>query len=54
MKAFLSYSTPAEQIFALRLQTLASVYDVEVYVPGVPSRGAAQLSPRDLEVAAGE
>ncbi len=48
MKAYLSYSTPGDQIFALRLQTLASVYGVEAYVPGVPSRAMAQISERDL------
>ena len=38
MKAFISYSTALDQIIALRLQTMASVYGITSYVPPATSR----------------
>ena len=38
MKIFISYSTAQDQIIALRLQTLAAVYGVTVYVPPATTR----------------
>src|SRR5690348_12077389 len=38
MKTFISYSTAADQIVALRLQTLAAVYGMTVYVPPADTR----------------
>lgn len=41
MKAFISYSTALDQIIALRLQTMAAVYGMTVYVPPATTRHAA-------------
>jgi len=41
MKAFISYSTALDQILALRLQTMAAVYGMTVYVPPATTRNAA-------------
>jgi hypothetical protein len=38
MKVFISYSTYLDQIIALRLQTLASVYGMTIYVPPATTR----------------
>jgi len=38
MKTFVSYSTALDQILALRLQTMASVYGMTVYVPPATTR----------------
>lgn len=38
MKTFISYSTAQDQIIALRLQTLAAVYGMTVYVPAATTR----------------
>jgi|SRR5579862_9807493 len=38
MKTFISYSTAQDQIIALRLQTLAAVYGMTVYVPPATTR----------------
>ncbi len=38
MKVFISYSMPADQLVALRLQTLAAVYGLTVYVPPATTR----------------
>ena len=37
-KVFISYSAGADQVVALRLQTLASVYGFEAYVPPAQTR----------------
>ena len=37
-KVFISYSVGADQVIALRLQTLASVYGFTAYVPPAPTR----------------
>ena len=44
MKAFISYSTAADQIIALRLQTLAAVYGFTAYVPPASTRRTADGS----------
>ena len=41
MKVFISYSTAADQIIALRLQTIAAVYGMTVYVPPATTRNVA-------------
>jgi len=38
VKVFISYSTANDQIVALRIQTLAAVYGVTVFVPGATTR----------------
>ena len=38
MKVFISYSTALDQIIALRLQTMAAVYGMTVYVPPATTR----------------
>jgi hypothetical protein len=38
MKTFISYSTAADQIIALRLQTMAAVYGMTIYVPPATTR----------------
>lgn len=38
MKVFISYSTASDQIVALRLQTLAAVYGLTIYVPPATTR----------------
>jgi hypothetical protein len=38
MRTFISYSTAHDQIIALRLQTLAAVYGMTVYVPPATTR----------------
>jgi hypothetical protein len=38
MKTFISYSTALDQIIALRLQTMASVYGMTIYVPPATTR----------------
>jgi hypothetical protein len=47
VKVFVSYSTALDQIVALRLQTMAAVYGLTVYVPPATSRHTmtAALSP---------
>jgi len=40
MKAFISYSTAIDQIIALRLQTMAGVYGMTIYVPPATTRHA--------------
>jgi hypothetical protein len=40
MKVFISYSTALDQIIALRLQTMAAVYGMTVYVPPATTRSA--------------
>ena len=41
MKVFISYSMAADQLVALRLQTLAAVYGLTVYVPPATTRQTA-------------
>ncbi|MGD1101968.1 MAG: hypothetical protein ABSA59_07860 [Terriglobia bacterium] len=41
MKVFISYSTAADQIIALRLQTIAAVYGMTIYVPPATTRHVA-------------
>ena len=41
MKVFVSYSTAMDHIVALRLQTLAAVYGLTVYVPPATTRRVA-------------
>ena len=41
MKIFISYSTAIDQIVALRLQTLATVYGLTSYVPPATTRQTA-------------
>ena len=41
MKVFISYSTALDQIIAFRLQTMAAVYGMTVYVPPATSRHQA-------------
>jgi hypothetical protein len=50
MKVFISYSTSLDQIIALRLQTMAAVYGMTVYVPPATTRSAiaATLTPEVL------
>jgi hypothetical protein len=38
MKVFMSYSTAADQIVALRLQTLGAIYGLTIYVPSAMTR----------------
>jgi hypothetical protein len=38
MKIFISYGTASDQIVALRLQTLAAVYGLTIYVPPATTR----------------
>jgi len=38
MRAFISYSTALDQIIALRLQTMAAVYGMTIYVPPATTR----------------
>ena len=49
LRVFISYSAYDDQIIALRLQTLASVYGFSAYVPPATTReraaGASRLSP---------
>ena len=40
MKTFISYSTALDQIIALRLQTMAAVYGMTIYVPPATTRQA--------------
>jgi hypothetical protein len=40
MKTFISYSTALDQIIALRLQTMAAVYGMTIYVPPASTRQA--------------
>lgn len=40
MKVFISYSTALDQIIALRLQTMAAVYGMTLYVPPATTRSA--------------
>ncbi|HEV2378685.1 MAG TPA: hypothetical protein VG206_02700 [Terriglobia bacterium] len=50
MRVFISYSTALDQIIALRLQTIAAVYGMTVYVPPANTRryAAPQLAPEVL------
>ena len=41
MKVFISYSTALDQIIAFRLQTMAAVYGMTVYVPPATTRHQA-------------
>jgi hypothetical protein len=41
LKVFISYSTAADQIIALRLQTIATVYGMTIYVPPATTRHVA-------------
>jgi hypothetical protein len=45
MKIFISYSTALDQILALRLQTMASVYGVTSYVPPAWTREQSTDAP---------
>ena len=44
MKVFISYSTALDQIIAFRLQTMAAVYGMTVYVPPATTRHQASAA----------
>ena len=49
MKVFISYGDAADQVTALRLQALAAVNQLTVYVPPAHSRQLVLLSPESAQ-----